>query len=143
MNVTIRELTAQDYNEVVALWQTAEEVGLSEADSEEHLARFLECNPGLSFVARDGTSLVGTILCGHDGRRGYIYHLVVSESHRRKGIGRALVDRSVSALESAGIRKCHTFVFGDNVDGLGFWKATGWTQRAELTMLSRRIPTDT
>lgn len=74
MSIVIQEMTTQDCDEVLALWRTSEGVGLSDADSEEGVARFLDRNPGLSFVARDGEHLVGAVLCGHDGRRGYIHH---------------------------------------------------------------------
>ena len=137
MSVAIREMTLQDYAEVLALWRTSEGVGLSDADSREGVARFLKRNPGLSFAARDGEHLVGAILCGHDGRRGYIHHLAVSKSHRRRGLGRALVERCLSALRRAGIDKCHIFVFADNQDTIAFWKSIGWAQRVELTMMSQ------
>jgi ribosomal protein S18 acetylase RimI-like enzyme len=137
MSIVIREMAIQDYDEVLALWRTSEGVGLSDADSEEGVARFLARNPGLSFVARDGEHLVGAVLCGHDGRRGYIHHLAVSESHRRQGLGRALVARCLSALRRDGIGKCHIFVFADNQDTLTFWKSIGWTQRVELVMMSQ------
>jgi len=139
MSIVIREMAIEDYDEVLALWQTSEGVGLSDADSEEGLARFLDRNPGLSFVACDGEHLVGAVLCGHDGRRGYIHHLAVSKPHRRKGLGRALVGRCLSALRRDGIGKCHIFVFGDNNDTIAFWKSIGWTQRVELMMMSQYI----
>ena len=137
MSVVIREMAAQDYDEVLTLWQTSEGVGLSDADSEESIARYLDRNPGLSFVARDGERLVGAVLCGHDGRRGYIHHLTVSESHRRQGLGRTLVERCLSALRRAGIAKCHIFVFADNQATTAFWKNIGWAQRVELVMMSQ------
>ncbi|HIC90022.1 MAG TPA: GNAT family N-acetyltransferase, partial [Anaerolineae bacterium] len=99
----------------------------------------LDRNPGFSFVARDGRLLVGAILCGHDGRRGYIHHLAVYRRHRHKGIGRELVERSLHALKRVGIRKCHIFVFSDNQEAIAFWKHIGWTERIELTMMSQRI----
>jgi ribosomal protein S18 acetylase RimI-like enzyme len=139
MSTVIREMTTQDYAEVLALWRTSEGVGLSDADSEEGVVRFLERNPGLSFVALDGEHLVGAILCGHDGRRGYIHHLAVSTLHRRKGLGRALVGQCLSTLRRDGIAKCHIFVFDDNNDTIAFWKSVGWTQRVELIMMSRYI----
>jgi ribosomal protein S18 acetylase RimI-like enzyme len=134
MGIVIREMSIQDYDEVLALWRASEGVGLSDADSEEGVARFLDRNPGLSFVAWDGEHLVGVVLCGHDGRRGYIHHLAVSKPHRRQGLGRALVERCLSALRRAGIGKCHIFVFADNQDTIAFWKKIGWTQRVELIM---------
>ena len=135
--MVIREMTIRDYDQVVGLWQSSEGVGLSDADSREGVARFLERNPGLSFVARDGQHLVGVVLCGHDGRRGYIHHLAVSKSHRRQGLGRALVERCLSALRRDGIDKCHLFVFAANGDAITFWKNVGWTERVELIMMSQ------
>ena len=137
MSIVIREMTIQDYAEVLALWQASDGVGLSDADSEEGVTRFLARNTGLSFVARDGEHLVGAVLCGHDGRRGYIHHLAVSQSHRRQGLGQALVERCLSALRRGGIDKCHLFVFADNQDTIAFWKSIGWTQRVELVMMSQ------
>jgi len=137
MSVMMREMMINDYEEVLALWQASEGVGLSDADSEESIACYLERNPGLSFVARDGEHLVGAVLCGHDGRRGYIHHLAVSESHRRRGLGRALIEQCLSALRQDRIDKCHIFVFADNRDTIAFWKSIGWTQRFELVMMSQ------
>ena len=100
-------------------------------------------NPGLVFVAREGTSdsgaLIGAVLCGNDGRRGYIHHLAVSQSHRHQGLGRELVDRCLNALRRIGIQKYHIFVFGGNADAVAFWNMIGWTQRVELTIMSRSI----
>jgi len=83
--------------------------------------------------------VVGTVLCGHDGRRGYIHHLAVAQSHRRRGIGRALVERILSALMAQGIQKCHLFVFGENRQAIAFWERVGFSQRVELVMMSRQI----
>jgi putative acetyltransferase len=88
-------------------------------------------------VTFDGEQLAGVVLCGHDGRRGYIHHLAVSHSHRRQGIGRALVARCLAALERAGIGKCHIFVFRENEAALAFWQGTDWIDRVDLTMLSQ------
>ena len=137
MNLIIKELTIDQYDPVLALWQTAEGVGLSEADSRDGIAAFLERNPGLSFVAFNQEQLVGVILAGHDGRRGYIHHLAVSPTRRRQGIGRALVAHSLAALERAGIGKCHLFVFRENEAALAFWQNTGWIERVDLGMWSR------
>jgi ribosomal protein S18 acetylase RimI-like enzyme len=136
MNVILKEMTIDHYDQVLALWQTSEGVGLSEADSRDGIASFLERNAGLSVVAFDVEQLVGVILCGHDGRRGYVHHLAVSPTHRRQGIGRALVAHSLAALERAGIDKCHIFVFRKNEAALAFWQGTGWAERDDLTMFS-------
>jgi len=130
-------MSAGDYTRVPALWEACEGLGLSDSDSQESIARYLDRDPGLSQVAWDNGSLVGAVLCGHDGRRGYIHHLAVRPSHRRAGIGRGLVGRCLDALRSAGISKCHVFVFSRNQEALRFWKDAGWTQRGELVMMSR------
>ena len=137
MAFLIKPLTLDQYEQALALWQTSEGIGLSAADSPAGLAAFLERNPGLSFVALAGQELVGVILCGHDGRRGYIHHLAVKQSRRRQGLGRKLVHYSLAALQQAGIDKCHIFVFRQNQAALDFWQNTGWVERVDLTILSR------
>lgn len=135
----MQEMTIGDYDEVLALWRACEGVGLSDADSREGIASFLDHNPGLGHVAHDGNELVGAILCGTDGRRGYIHHLAVSKHHRHQGLGRALVGLCLDSLHQIGIQKCHIFVFGDNADAIAFWSKVSWTQRVELTIMSRVI----
>jgi ribosomal protein S18 acetylase RimI-like enzyme len=137
MSIQIREMSIKDYQPVYALWEVSEGVGLSDADSKEGIKHFLERNPGLSFVAFDGEQLVGAALCGHDGRRGYIHHLTVAQSHRRQGIGKSLVGRCMFSLMQIGIAKCHLFVFGENQDAIKFWHKVGWTERVELMMMSQ------
>jgi ribosomal protein S18 acetylase RimI-like enzyme len=137
MGTLIQEMTIQDYDEVRALWQESEGLKLSEVDSKSSIVRFLERNPGLSFVARDDEHLVGAVLCGHDGRRGYIDQLAVHKSHRRQGIGKALVARCLYNLMRIGIRKWHLFVLEDNWDAIAFWKKLGWAERVELVTMSQ------
>jgi ribosomal protein S18 acetylase RimI-like enzyme len=139
MSIQVREMGIDDYEMVYALWEISEGVGLSDADSKEGIKRFLKRNPGLSFVASDGDQLVGAALCGHDGRRGYIHHLSVVESHRRQGIGKSLVGRCMYALMRIGIAKCHLFVFGENQGAIDFWHNVGWTERVELMMMSQHL----
>jgi N-acetylglutamate synthase len=100
-----------------------------------------ERNPGLSFVAVDGQVVVATILSGHDGRRGLIHHLAVAPAHRRHGLGRNLVSRSLAALRHDGIEKCHLLVFRENASGRAFWNRIGAEERAALTIFS--LPTST
>ena len=135
----LAEFTFSDYAEVIALWQSSEGVGLSSADSPERIAAYLARNPGLSFVIRVDGELVGAVLCGHDGRRGYLHHLAVRPDQRGRGIGRALVDACMQALAREGIDKCHLFVFKENVDGLAFWRKVGWKERLDLAILSKNI----
>ncbi|NIS83260.1 MAG: GNAT family N-acetyltransferase [Anaerolineales bacterium] len=128
-----------DYHQVIALWDSTPGIGLSGADSKTGISQFLNRNPGQNFVVCEGERIVGAVLCGNDGRRGYIHHLVVHSAHRGLGLGRALVARCLEALASAGIQKCHLFVYKDNLEGIAFWKEIGWTERVELQMMSKEL----
>ncbi len=139
MGVEIREMTIADYEFVYSLWKESEGIGLSDADSKEGIKRFMDRNPGFSFVAVDEGEIVGAALCGHDGRRGYIHHLSTAKSHRHQGIGRSLVGRCMYALMRVGIGKCHLFVFGDNQGAIDFWEKVGYSQRVELVMMSQQL----
>jgi ribosomal protein S18 acetylase RimI-like enzyme len=135
MNIT--EMAMTDYEEAYALWQACEGIGLSAADAPERIARYLARNPGMSFTARDVHGrLVGTVLCGHDGRRGYLHHLAVDAGSRGQGIGRALVARSIAALRAEGIDRCHLFVYRKNQGGRAFWRNIGWEERVTLAIMS-------
>ena len=136
----IRVFTMDDYDSAYALWSGTEGVGLSQADEPRNVANFLSRNPGLSFVAEDGGKIVGAVLCGNDGRRGFLHHLAVEKGYRRSGIGRRLVQRCLSALSEAGLRKCHIFVIADNVAGQRFWRSIGWEERTTLKVMSRDVP---
>jgi ribosomal protein S18 acetylase RimI-like enzyme len=135
--VSIRAMTIVDYSATMALLATVEGVGMRSADSEASIARYLERNPGMSFVAvaPDG-QFVGCAFGGHDGRRGYLYHLAVAEGVRRQGIGRRLVEATVAAIAKAGVDKVHADVFTRNVLGLAAWRRLGWHERPDLTRIS-------
>jgi N-acetylglutamate synthase len=133
-----RAFTLSDYEAALALWRTCPGVGLSSADEREPIAAFLKRNPGLSFTARVGDRLLGTSLCGSDGRRGYLYHVAVEPESRRRGIGRRLAESSLEALASIGIRKCHLFVLAENLAGAAFWRASGWDPRGDILVFSRQ-----
>jgi ribosomal protein S18 acetylase RimI-like enzyme len=135
-NTLITPLTIDAYDEVMALWRQCEGIGLSDADSEASIASYLGRNPGLSFLARVDRTLAGAVLCGHDGRRGYLHHLAVHPRFRRQGIGGQLVRRCLDALRAVGIGKCHLFVLNRNGDGIAFWEAVGWTRRMDIGILS-------
>jgi ribosomal protein S18 acetylase RimI-like enzyme len=139
MSIVIQELTIEDYEAVRSLWQKSDGIEVADTDSRDGLVRFLERNPGLSFVARDEKEIVGVVLCGEDGRRGYIDQLVVSKLYRRQGIGRSLVSRCVYNLMRIGIRKWHLFVFEDNQEAIAFWDNLGWAKRVELISMSRDV----
>ncbi|MDP3130683.1 MAG: GNAT family N-acetyltransferase [Bacillota bacterium] len=121
------------------LWERTPGVGLSGADGEEAIGRFLEKNPGLSFAALDGERLIGTALCGSDGRRGYLYHLAVDPAFRCRGIGHRLTERCLAGLKAVGIEKCHLFVISDNESGIGFWTRAGWARRDDIIVFSRNL----
>jgi ribosomal protein S18 acetylase RimI-like enzyme len=137
MDIQFREMLIDDYNEVFTLWDDSNGIGLSSSDTRDDILKFLERNSGLSFVAKENSNLVGAVLCGTDGRRGYIHHLAVKRAFRGQGIGRELIDHCITALISIGIQKCHLFVFNENIDAIVFWKSIGWETRDELIMLSR------
>lgn len=130
-------MTADDYDEVVALWRTTPGIGLGVGDEREGVAASLARNPGLSLVARRGDALVAAVLCGHDGRRGSIDHLAVVPSERGRGLGRQLVQQCLAGLAAAGIGKCNVVVYGGNDAGQAFWRAMGWKARDDLLFMQR------
>jgi len=149
MALIYREFLPSDYDAAYSLWDATEGIGLSEADSRANIERFLRHNPGMSFVAVEGEAsagaggaggaMAGAVLCGCDGRRGYLHHLAVAPAYRRRGVGRGLTERCLAALSSAGVRKCHIFVIADNVEGKRFWERTGWEERTSLLIMSKDL----
>jgi N-acetylglutamate synthase len=136
--IPIRPLRIGDYDQIYALWKDAGEgVGLNESDSRAAIGRYLRRNPGLSLVATAGGRVVATVLCGHDGRRGYLHHLAVAGKWRRRGIGRSLVAACLEKLRSEDIPKCNLFLFASNVKGRAFWRSLGWTVRSDLRLVQR------
>ena len=135
-SVRYREMQPGDFPALLALWRATPGVDITRADTPEGLAFLLERNPGLSIVAESGGQLVGAAMCGHDGRRGFIHHLVVMLPFRRQGIARRMVDHCLTQLDLIGIEKCHLFIRRDNESGLAFWTRIGWKERLELTMAS-------
>jgi ribosomal protein S18 acetylase RimI-like enzyme len=135
----IREFSSADITPALDLWRRTDGIGLSAADRPENLQDFLARNPGLSHVAVNGADLIGTVLCGTDGRRGYIHHLAVAAASRRAGIGRALLDAALTALKRSGIQKCHAFVSQSNPFVTLFWTPAGWERREELRIYSKLI----
>lgn len=125
-----------DYDGIIALWCDCDGISLRDADSCQSTEKYLERNPGLSFVAEDESGIIGTLMAGHDGRRGYIQHLAVASGVRGKGVGRKLVELCLDALKSQGIVKSHVHVLGDNKTGRAFWTNRNWIHRAEIEMYS-------
>lgn len=129
----IRTMTIEDYDQVYALWKTIKGFGIrSMDDSREGVAQFLRRNPTTSIVACEDGRVVGSILCGHDGRRGCFYHVCVDERYRRKGIGKAMVVRAMEELKKEKINKVSLIAFTQNDIGNAFWKTIGWTKREDL-----------
>jgi len=132
----IDPLTMSDYDEVFRLWKSCEGIGLSDADSFDSIRLYLERNPGMSHVARTGGRVVGAVLSGHDGRRGFLHHLAVHPKCRKRGVGRLLAGRCLEALRAAGIQKCHLMIYASNESGIAFWERIGWTFREDIGLMS-------
>ena len=135
----VRAFRIQDYDAVVGLWRRTEGVGLNESDTRPAIAAYLRHNPRFSFVAERNGRIVGAVLCGHDGRRGYLHHLAVARRHRQRGIGWQLVNACLAKLRQADIQKCNIFIFADNAAGMKFWTRTGWKLRKELRVMQIRL----
>ncbi|WJH37281.1 GNAT family N-acetyltransferase [Paenibacillus sp. CC-CFT747] len=134
---SIREMTVNDHEQMIELWNGIEGLALSNADSKENIEFYLQRNGGLSYVCEQDNKIIGTILCGHDGRRGFIYHVAVNPNCRKQGIAKKLVQKSLDQLNEAGIDKCHIFVIEDNSVGNDFWSSTGWEKRSGFFVYSR------
>lgn len=131
--VIIRAMQIEDYDKLYALWKTIKGFAIrSIDDSREGVERFLTRNPGISVVAVEGDKLVGAILCGHDGRRGCLYHVCVHPDFRLQGIGKSMVVFCMEALKKERINKVSLIAFTQNDIGNAFWKEIGWTKREDL-----------
>lgn len=138
--MTIRTMTADDYDKVYQLWINTPGMGLNDLDdSKEGIEKYLKRNPNTCFVAIKEENIVGIIISGHDGRRGYIYHTAVALSERHQGIGRALLQAALNALEKDGINKAALVVFAHNETGNQFWEANGFTIRNDLIYRNKSI----
>ena len=136
----VRNFEIEDYEQVQSIWKSSEGVGLdADVDSRDRIAMYLQRNPGLSFVATEKKQVVGAVLCGHDGRRGYLHHLAVAQKLRGQGVGALLVDKTLGKLRAIGIRRCHIFVYAENDGGIDFWKRIGWDERSDLKINSKEI----
>ena len=132
--VTPREFLMSDYDDVIALWEGVEGVEICEGDSRREIAEYLKRNPGLSRVAVLDDKIVGAALCGHDGRRGWIYHLAVAATYRRQKIGNVLLESCVNALRAIGLKRAIILVAGDNPGGHDFWLRNGWEDLNAIAM---------
>ncbi len=138
--MTFRVMTLADYDRVYELWINTAGMGLNTSDdSREGIERFLRRNPSTCFVAEENGRVTGAVIAGHDGRRGYIYHTAVAEDQRKRGIGRALVENVMEALEKEGINKAALVVFERNLPGNEFWESIGFTERDDLVYRNKSI----
>jgi len=135
MSIQIAEMKRSDCEEVINFWRGQDGVGLNESDTPDAIAQYLDRNAGMSVVGRDGDRVVAAVLCGHDGRRGYLHHLAVDAAYRRQGIGNRMVQQCIDRLRQQGIPKCNIFLFADNTDGEGFWLAAGFKDRTDLKVM--------
>lgn len=136
--MTIRKMRIMDYEGVYALWTSCKGMGLNSIDdSKDGVAMFLARNPETCFVAEDNTAIIGAIMAGNDGRRGYIYHTAVLSSCRRKGVGTALVNAALTSLKSLGITKTALVAFERNESGNTFWERLGFVLRRDLSYRDR------
>jgi ribosomal protein S18 acetylase RimI-like enzyme len=126
--IETREFAIDDYEAAVELWKRVDGVEIAEGDDREGVAQFLARNPGLSHVATDGSTIVGVVFCGHDGRRGYIYHLAVDPTYRDRGLGKRLVDECLEGLRRLGLQRANIMVATDNPRGREFWSKCGWEE---------------
>ena len=138
--ITIRSMTIDDYDQVYALWEHINGFALrSVDDSREGIARFLDRNPSSSVVAELNGQVIGSILCGHDGRQGSFYHVCVSPEFRKHGIGRSMVRASLKALADEHVSKVTLVAFSSNEGGNAFWEHIGWTRRPDYNSYEFRL----
>ena len=135
-NIEIRPMTIDDYDDVYAMWQITTKRALSEADSRDNIEFYLNRNPQMSQVALADGKVVGTVLCGHDGRRGFIHHMAVRPEYRLHNIAKRMARRALDALTKDGIKKTHIFCYTNNNLGQSFWTAMGWEKRNDVFVYS-------
>ena len=140
MDYVVRALFAEDLSAAIALWRDTPGIGLSPEETPQMLALYLERNADISSAALDDVGqLVGAVLGGHDGRRGFLYHLAVAKDHRDQKLGRLLVQRTIDQLASRGIVKAAIMVYTENLDGRKFWEHLGWKVRTDLNPMQTTL----
>ncbi len=132
--ITTREFVIGDYEAACALWNKVEGVEICEGDSREEITAYLKRNSGLSRVAEENGVLIAAAMCGHDGRRGYIYHFAVAKNSRGLGIGQQLLEDCLRGLREVGLQRAILLVADDNSLGQEFWLRNGWEKLEALAM---------
>ena len=128
-----------DYDQTYALWEKTEGLEICEGDSRAEISEYLKRNPGLSRVAEADGKIVGAALCGHDGRRGWIYHLAVAKEYRGSGVGKLLIDDCARGLREVGLKRAIILVAGDNPTGHEFWLRNGWEDIDGAIAMSKEL----
>ncbi len=137
--MNIREMKIDDYDDIIEMFRETPGMTVREADSKNAIETYLNRNPGLSFVATVDSRVIGCVMCGHDGRRGYLQHLVVMVENRKQGVGEKLFTTCIDALQAMGINKTHIFVFKTNGLANKYWVNKGWNLREDINMYSYNI----
>ena len=138
--ISVKVMTISDYDAVYDLWTNTPGMGLFTIDdSREGIEMYLKRNPTSSFVAECEGKLVGVIMAGHDGRRGYIYHTAVLPAYRNQGIAKRLLEHAMNALDAEGINRVALVAFKTNEIGNGFWESVGFTERDDLVYRSKDV----
>ena len=137
----IRKMVINDYNELITLWKNTDGIGINGYDdSKKAIKKFLERNPNTCFVMEyNKTEIIGTIMGGNDGRRGFIYHLMVKPEHRKNGIGKKLLEKTETSFGKAGLRRINLVVLKKNITGNKFWDENGYEIRDFICIRSKKI----
>ncbi len=134
--MNIVTMKKNDYDELTALWNSFPGTTMTGADSRKDFEKFLSRNGDYCFSGFENANLIGSVMAGNDGRRGYIYHLAVGQSQQGKGTGMKLMTASENALKDAGIEKIHLFIYTDNT-AIEFYEKTGWHRRSDIAVMSK------
>ena len=137
---SLRSFGSADIAPALKLWREVPGLGIGLSDRPKDIVAFLQRNPDLSQVATSEDRIVGTLLCGHDGRRGFLYHLGVAPAFQRQGIGRTLVESCVARLEASGIPRTTIHIFATNESAIKFWQSIGWHFRPDLAVMQIQSP---
>lgn len=136
----IKNMDIKYYDFLIKFWEKIPGIGIGKGDEKENIEKFILKNQDLNFVAiNENDDIIASVMCGTDGRRGYIYHLAVDEMYRKKGIGTELVNKVLENLKKITIDKCHIFVFCINDDGIKFWEKIKWKKREDIFVFSKDI----
>ncbi len=136
MTVRVRAMRAGDHSALVDLWSRFPGNTMTGADGPEGFREFLRVNGGFCFVAEEDGRVVGSVMAGTDGRRGYVYHLAVEPGRQKEGLGGRLMEHAEKGLREAGIEKAHLFIYGDN-PAIGFYLRVGWHLREDIEVMSK------